>query len=191
MILDNARLAVIGGAGLIGSHIVDALLRERGRHFRAQLAGDGPEAQSLRARAAERGLADLIEFPGWITDKHTFFEGLDVFCVPSLHEPFGIVVLEGFAHGRATVVTDAEGPRQIARDGIDALIAPRNDPAGLADALERLLDDPALRHRLGAAALATVRERYELSVVAERLSDTLCTLVNAPSGRRRLAEALR
>jgi glycosyltransferase involved in cell wall biosynthesis len=155
-----------------------ALLHQRGHRFRVRLAGDGPEDQALRARVAESGLDGRIEFPGWITDKQAFFAGLDVFCVPSLHEPFGIVVLEGFAHGRATVITDAEGPAQIVRDGIDALVVPRDDPGALADALARLLDDPALRHRLGQAALASVRERYALDVVAAQISQTLQRLVD-------------
>ena len=155
-----------------------ALLHERGHRLRVRLAGGGPQHQALRARAAERGLGDHIEFLGWITDKRAFFAGLDVFCVPSLHEPFGIVVLEGFAHGRATIVTDAEGPAQIVRDGVDAIMVPRDDPVALADAIARLLDDPELRHRLGQSALASVRERYELDVVAAQISHTLQRLMD-------------
>jgi glycosyltransferase involved in cell wall biosynthesis len=154
-----------------------ALLHGRGHRFRARLGGNGPEDEALRARAAERGLGDRIDFPGWITDKRAFFAGVDVFCVPSLHEPFGIVVLEGFAHGRPTVVTDAEGPAQIVRDGVDALMVPRDDPAALAGAIARLLDDPELRHRLASSALERVRERYELDVVAGEISRTLRQIV--------------
>ena len=64
------------------------------------------------------------------------------------------------------------------RDGVDALMVPRNDPGALADALARLLDDPELRHRLGQAALASVRERYALDVVAAQISQTLRRIVD-------------
>jgi glycosyltransferase involved in cell wall biosynthesis len=162
------------------AQLIDALaiLHDRGYRFRARLAGDGPDREILRTRAAERGVEDHIEFPGWITETHAFLDGLDVFCVPSLHEPFGIVVLEGFARGRATIVTDAEGPAEIARDGVDALMVPRDNHSRLAEAIARLLDDPELRHRLGRSALATVRERYELGVVAGQISQTLSRLVD-------------
>lgn len=154
-----------------------ALLRARDHSFSMCLAGSGPEEASLRASVAQRGLADRITFLGWITDKRRFFESVDIFCVPSLHEPFGIVVLEGFAFGRASVVTDAEGPSQIARHGVDALVVPRGDPARLADGLASLLDDPNLRHRLGRAALAIARERYEQKVVARQISCVLRRIV--------------
>lgn len=169
-------------------HLIDALalLRGRGRFFQALIAGDGPDGAALRAQVERAGLQDQVRFIGWISDKADFFAQLDVFCVPSLHEPFGIVVIEGFAHGQASVLTDAEGPSEIARDGHDALMVRRGDPVHLADALERLLVDPELRHRLGAAALATARERYDLEVVAGRLGRSLDALEagHAPLARK-------
>ena len=76
-----------------------------------------------------------MRFLGWVEDKRAFFETLDLFCVPSREEPFGIVVLEGMAHGRAVVATAAAGPREIIRDGIDGLLVPPASPPALAAAL--------------------------------------------------------
>lgn len=184
---------VIGALGRFvekkGFHdLIDALaiLHQRGRRFSAILAGDGPTAGALRAQAASAGLDGTVSFPGWISDKTAFFRSLDVFCVPSLHEPFGIVVLEGFAHARATVLSDAEGPREIATDGHDALMVPRGDPLVLADGLERLLADPQLRHQLGAGALQTARSRYDLGVVGRRLSVALREVVQRHARERAL-----
>ena len=163
-------------------HLIDALalLRDRGHDFVLLIAGDGPDAGALRARVARCGLQEKVRFTGWISDKASFFSELDVFCVPSLHEPFGIVVVEGFAHGQASVLADAEGPREIARDEHDALMVRRGDPGHLAQALARLLAEPDLRHRLGRAALATARERYDLPVVARQLTRSLEALEASP-----------
>lgn len=161
--------------------LIDALarLRERGLAFTCRLAGDGPEMADLRRRIEQHGLGERIEFPGWVTDKRAFFDSLDVFCVPSLHEPFGIVVIEGLAHASAMVVSDAEGPSEIVSPEVDALMVPRGDPAALADALARLLEQPELRSRLAEAALAKARSTYDLPVVGVRLSRVLLDLIQA------------
>lgn len=162
-----------------------ALLRERSVSFAAQLGGAGSEERTLRRRAAAARLDERLAFLGWITDKAAFFQGIDVLCVPSRAEAFGLVVLEGMAHGVPLVAADADGPRAILSHGVDGLLVPRADPAALADALERLLRDAELRRRLTETALETVRARYALPVVAAQLSDTLASVV------RRHATALR
>lgn len=152
---------------------LDALARLEGRTFRAVLAGDGPEDDALRAQVQRLGLQQRVAMPGWIGNVPAFLSGLDVLVVPSHHEPFGIVVLEGMAHALPLVVSDAEGPREIVEDGIDALLVPKQDPPALAAALARLLDEPMLRERLATAARQTALERYDLPVVAERIEGVL------------------
>ena len=161
------------------ANLISALaqLRDRGYRFRAKLGGSGPEEGALRRLAATHHLTDQIEFLGWVHDTAAFFEQLDVFCVPSLHEPFGVVVLEGLAHARATVVTDTEGPSEIVTDRVDGLIVPKGAPTQLADALAELLDDIGLRRALAKAGHATARARYDLPVVAKQISAALGQVV--------------
>ena len=75
--------------------------------------------------------------------------------LPSYPEGLGRVVLEAFARGRMVVGTDGGGIPDMATDGVDALLIPRADTAGLVDALVRVLEDRELAVRLGAAARAT------------------------------------
>lgn len=161
-----------------------ALLERQGVPFSCRLAGDGEQASAIRARIAEHNLGDRVELPGWIDDKRAFFAGIDLFCVPSLHEPFGIVVIEGFAHGRATVTTDAEGPLEIVASGTNGLIVPKDDPAALATALRRLIEDPALRSALATNALAKARATYDLRVVAATVSAAFTEAVDRFSRER-------
>jgi len=154
-----------------------ALLRARGQPWELRLAGSGPEEAALRRLAARLGLERDVRFLGWVDDKPGFFAPLDVFCVPSREEPFGIAVLEGMAHARATVATDAPGPREIITHGRDGLIVPRAAPEALADALAALLGDPARRRELARAGRETVRARFALPVVAAQLSAALRRVV--------------
>jgi glycosyltransferase involved in cell wall biosynthesis len=159
--------------------LLDALARLGARPCKLILAGDGPETPALRERIAHLGLEGRVELPGWLDDPAQLFARIDLLVVPSHHEPFGIVVLEGMAHSLPVIVTDAEGPREIVRDGIDGLVVPRRDPPALANALTRLIDDPPLAARLAAAGRATVEARYDLPVVAAEIEaaveDTLET----------------
>lgn len=158
-----------------------ALLRARGARFAARIGGSGPETSRLRTLIAHHRLDDCVRLLDWVEDRRAFFAALDVFCVPSLEEPFGIVVLEGLAHGVPTIVTDAAGPREIVTDGADGLIVPRGDPRALAAALATALADPDLRRELARAGRETARRRYDLPVVATRLSAVLHDVVRARS----------
>jgi glycosyltransferase involved in cell wall biosynthesis len=146
-----------------------ARLRSQGAGFHAILAGDGPERAALERLAAECGLQDVLMFPGWVDDKPTFFASIDVFCLPSHHEPFGIVLIEAMAHAAPIVATDSEGPSEIIHDGIDGMLVPRGDIERLAQALGGMLADPERTARLAANAYRCARETYDLPCVGARL----------------------
>jgi len=85
------------------------------------------------------------------------FSTAHVVVDPSLFQGFGLVGLEGMASGAACALTDSGGIREYAVDGENALIVPTRDHEALAGAILRLVSDPALRDRLGAAGVATAR----------------------------------
>lgn len=96
--------------------------------------------------------------------------------VASRAEIFGYVVLESMASGVATIGTNVGGIPEIIRDGQNGLLVPPGDPVALADAVERLLDDPALCEALGVAAHADMVERFSPVKIAGDLVDFLKTL---------------
>jgi glycosyltransferase involved in cell wall biosynthesis len=150
---------------------IDALarLQSNGTAFRAILAGDGPERAALESLAAKRGLGELLSFPGWVTDKPAFFADIDVFCLPSHHEPFGIVLIEAMAHGLPIAATDSEGPTEILHDGTDGMIVKRGDVVGLAEVLEALIADRDRAETLAANAYRHVLATYDVPRVGARL----------------------
>lgn len=157
---------------------IDALriLKERGYKFKAILGGDGEENKALRQRAADVGIMDVLSFPGWIDDKKAFYTGIDIFCLPSLHEPFGIVLLEAFVFGTPVVATDSEGPRDIITPNFDALIVKKDNASELAAALARLLDDAPLAAALAANAFVKAKSHYSIESVSEKIEKALLAI---------------
>ena len=83
-------------------------------------------------------------------------------------ESFGIVLVEAMAAGLPVVASDIDGWREVVRHGIDGLLVPPSDPAALAVAVRRVLDDPALAAKLSAAGRER-SERYRWETVAEEI----------------------
>ncbi|MCZ0732942.1 glycosyltransferase family 4 protein [Phreatobacter sp. AB_2022a] len=119
---------------------------------RLTIVGDGGERAGLEKLVAARGLADRIRFAGSRPrpEIRDLLHGSDVFALASRLEAFGIAALEARAAGLPVITLKASGARDFLDDGKDALLA--EDDSQLADALRRLVLDPALRGRLAAAA---------------------------------------
>lgn len=130
------------------------------RPARLVIAGDGPSRAGLEALAAELGLGDRVCFTGYTAQPHTLYPGFDIVALSSDTEQMPMAVLEAMAAGLPVAATDV--------GDISAMLAPENaayltplDPAALAAALAALLDDPALRARLGAANRARAEQEYD------------------------------
>src|SRR5690606_13034297 len=132
------------------------------------LAGDGPELANLKALARELGIADRVHLLGWIDDPAPLFAAADVFVVPSRHEPLGSVVLEGWMHRKPMIAAASQGPKFLIRDGEDGLLVPVDDPAALAAAIGRVLDDPALARSLARKGRASFESGYTEAVAVSR-----------------------
>lgn len=150
-----------------------SILKVRGLEFKAVLGGTGEEEHALRELAKEKGLENTLEFTGWVDDRKAFYTGIDIFCLPSLHEPFGIVLLEAFAHGAPIISTNSEGPKDIITPNYDAIIVEKGSATQLAEALEKLIKDPSLCEKLAANGFAKVKTLYSLEVVAGRIEEAL------------------
>lgn len=185
----RAWLGVPSGARLL--LCVARIDPQKGQHVlleaAARLAGAGQDVhvalvghptrpdhlQRLRRdgeRGALRGRLHVVEGLRFSDPRlPALFRAADVFVLPSLHEPFGIVVLEAWAAGRPVVASRVGGIPTFAVHGESALLVPPGDAPALADAVGRVLSDPALAGRLAAAGGRLVRERYDWARVTDEL----------------------
>jgi glycosyltransferase involved in cell wall biosynthesis len=129
----------------------------------------------LVARVEELGLTDRVTLvPGLRPDDPMLpaaYHAAEVFCLASLHEPFGIVILEAWAAGRPVVAARVGGIPSFTRDGEDVVHAQPGDSASLAACLLQVLGDPQLAGRIAAAGQAKARRDYAWSAIAARLLD--------------------
>lgn len=160
--------------------LVDALadLRARGVGATVTFVGAGPGLEALRTHAATAGVADAVTFAGAVGQDRirAHYERADVFCLPSLGEGVPVVLMEAMAMGLPVVASGIMGIPELAEHGVSGLLVPPGRADRLADALERLAGDAALRARLGAAGRARVLEEFDVEVTADRLASRLLGL---------------
>ncbi|HLI41911.1 MAG TPA: glycosyltransferase family 4 protein [Streptosporangiaceae bacterium] len=164
----------------------EALGRDRPR-LRLLIAGRAGDADEVLQRVPA-GLRERVVLLGQVSedDKIRVLHSVDVFCSPNTGgESFGIVTAEAMAAGLPIVASDIDAFRQVTGGGQAGELFAAGDAADLARALGRLLDDPARRAELSAAALAAVAQ-YDWSVVAK---DVLSVYETVMLGRNRVAVA--
>jgi len=162
----------------VGRHVYykgfDVLIRAmRAVDAELWIGGRGPLTESLRRAAQEAGVADRVRFVGFIPDAEliAYYDACDVFCMPSTEraEQFGLVQLEAMHCGKPVVATRlGTGVEYVTLDEVTGLLVePGNEPA-LAQALNRLLGDPALRARLGEAGRLRVAEEFSVRQMVDK-----------------------
>jgi rhamnosyl/mannosyltransferase len=152
-------------------HLVDAMSNVDAHLL---IVGDGHLREHLENKARAAGVRDKITFLGEIENQNIapYYHAADVFVLASIarSEAFGIVQLEAMACGKPVVNTSLDsGVPFVSLDGVTGLTVPPGDPAALASAINRLLNEPWLRKAFGNAARARVAREFDQSVMLERM----------------------
>ena len=150
------------------------LLKERGVEFEGWLVGEwnSPEDRAKAERyVAQHGLGDVIVEKGLVKDMVALYRAISVVAVPSQLEAFPRVIMEGMSHGLPVVATRVNGVPEMVEDTKTGFLIDVGDVQSLAERLERLLRDPALRERMGRAGRRRAEqlfapERYQREMLA-------------------------
>lgn len=149
-------------AALVGSTRPDVRFAVVGG---AVLGWEGSYPDELRQMAHQLGLGTRVHFAGHQSDVYPWYDALDVVVHASAREPFGLVLVEAMALGRPLVAAAAGGPMEVVEDGVSGLLVPPGDPAALAQAVGRVLDDPVLAATLGEGGRARASKFSEEQMV--------------------------
>ena len=144
-----------------------ALLARDGRRPTLWIAGEGPRRGALETLAKQRGVAGQLRILGRRGDVADLLGACDLFVMPSRREGLGVAALEAMALGRPVVASRAGGLAESVQHERTGLLVPPDDPEPLARALDRLLTDPVLRARLGAAGPERIRERFSAQAMID------------------------
>jgi glycosyltransferase involved in cell wall biosynthesis len=112
------------------------------------MAGDGPLFGRIKGIVDSLGLAQRIHVLGFRTDVPNIFRGSDLFVLPTHQEALGQAFIEAMAAGLPVIGTHVDGVPELIEDNVNGLLVPPHDPVALRSAIARMIDDPALRHRL-------------------------------------------
>lgn len=169
MVVMSARLLLDKGLG----EFVQAarLLRQQGVQARFVVAGErdpgNRSSVGLQTLAAWKQ-EGIVEFWGFQEDMHAVLAQASIACLPSYREGLPKALLEAMACGLPCVTTDVEGCREAVRDGDNGLLVPAADAAALAAALQRLLEDPALRAAMGRRGRERIETEFASALVMEQ-----------------------
>src|SRR5262249_35019550 len=143
-----------------------------------RVAGEGEQRSFLEREAARLGLAERFQLPGSVADIPGFLAGLDIAVLPSRAEGMSNAVLEYMAAGRAVGATAGGANPEMIEHGTHGLLVPPGDTASLAEAIGRLLREPALARRLGEAARRRACGRYGREAMVRRFEDHYQRIAN-------------
>ena len=136
--------------------------------WKLRIAGDGELRQALQQQIDAAGLHDSVILGKAEGDIRDLYAAADIYALTSLYEGLPMVLLEAQASGLPIVAMACKcGPRDVVTDGEDGFLVPEGDNAAMADKLLELINDPALRHRMGAAALRA-SDRFDEAAVMQR-----------------------
>ncbi|NJQ96815.1 MAG: glycosyltransferase family 1 protein [Hydrococcus sp. CSU_1_8] len=144
---------------------------------------DGIERERIEEIVDELGLKEKTRFPGRIGEEQLpfYYAAADVCVVPSHYEPFGLVAIEAMASGTPVVASDVGGLQFTVVPEETGLLAPPKDVESFAKAIDRILNDPQWRDRLGENARKRVEEKFSWSGVASQLGIIYTQLIEEKS----------
>ncbi|MCL5945461.1 MAG: glycosyltransferase [Planctomycetes bacterium] len=132
------------------------------------LIGYGPEEKPLRALAAKLGIASHLVFPGATAEPERWYKTLEVLCMPSTVEGFGMNIIEAMACGTPVVACRGAAVKEIATDQLTALLVDPETPGSMAEAVAKLLQDKTLAGNIRNRAQKLVAEHYQAQRMVEK-----------------------
>jgi colanic acid/amylovoran biosynthesis glycosyltransferase len=182
---DNSKPAIVSVGRLIEKKgFADlikacALLRSAGTTLQCSIIGEGPLEKTLRGQIAAEGLEHSVELTGPQTQAQIAerLAHATMFVLPCTREADGgmdnlpTVIMEAMAAGVPVISTPLGGIPEMVGPGENGELIPEHDPAALADAIQRLLNDPALARRYGTRGREIAREKFSVETSARLLRE--------------------
>ena len=153
-----------------------AELKKNRVKFRAKIAGDGDEKPALIELIKALDLETEVELLRWVDDNNAFYKSVDMVCVPSRFESFGIVLLESFLYSKPCIASSCDGPREIGKHEENLLLFPIDDHVALANSIKRLLDDKKLTAKITKNGFLRVQNYsyFNVSRMLQRVIEEVC-----------------
>lgn len=153
------------------------LLAKRGQDFKLKIGGfEVPGSygwNTLKQFIQEQNISEKCQFVGTVLDKKKFFEDVDIFCVPSREEPFGLVILEGFLYSTLVISSDTDGGKFLIEDNKSGLLFKNDEPVDLAQKIENLLRHPEIYSTVTNKAFLRLEKEFSFDFLKKEMNGIL------------------
>jgi glycosyltransferase involved in cell wall biosynthesis len=127
----------------------------------------------IKNLAKENNILEKCNFVGLVKDKDSFFLDVDIFCVPSREEPFGLVILEGFLHSTLVISSNTDGGKFLIEDNQNGILFENENVANLAEKIENIFLKKINYSLLTNKAFLTVKEKFSFESFQANLNQIL------------------
>jgi len=152
--------------------LMRAIAQARQNKINAKLtiAGEGAQKKTLIALARALQIEKHVKFEGFVPNSKmpTYYNRCDIFCFPTLGEPFGKAVVEAMACGKPVIATNVGGTAEIIQNRQNGILVPPANSEAITAEIARLINDPQERRRIGKNARETIVEHFSWEKIAEK-----------------------
>ena len=177
-VLDPAHVPVVGTAGPLEAvkgipFLLKAARRVQASHPSVQfvIAGAGPEENRLRRLSEELGVSAHVTFIPNMHDFTAALSAMDIFCLPSIQQGLGAIMMEAMAMGKPVIASNVGGVYSVVHDRETGFLIPPSDSRTLADRIQELLNDPVAARAIGEAGRQWIRDNFNVESMVERTVD--------------------
>jgi len=142
------------------------------------IVGSGPDEQLIKDAAERLGLKDQLYLPGYQSDMSSFYALMDIFCLVSQREGFGLVAAEAMLCSLPVIATKVGGLKNVVIDMKTGFLVPPMQPLILAERIQLLIDDPDLRRTLGIAGYERAKVEYTEEIYCKKVESLYKELLN-------------
>lgn len=154
-----------------------AILAKNGHDFILKIGGfEVPGSygwDTIKEFAKIANISEKCQFVGTVLDKEKFFEDVDIFCVPSREEPFGLVILEGFLFSTLVISSDTDGGKFLIKDSEDGLLFENENYIDLAKKIGKILDNPKIYTSFTSKAFLKLEKEFSFAFLKEEMGKIL------------------
>ncbi len=177
-VLDPAHVPVIGTAGPLEAvkglpfflGAAQQVLAVR-PNVEFLVAGAGPEEQNLRRLTRELRVAEHVTFVPNMFDFAHALTAMDIFCLPSLRQGLGLIMIEAMGMGKPVIATGVGGVYSVIKNNVTGFVVPAADSEQLAQRMLQLLDDPVKARAIGEAGRASVLQEFSVERMIQQTVD--------------------
>ena len=196
-VLDPGHVPVVGTAGpleAVKGHpfFLGAAQQVLAAGFKVQflIAGAGPEEENLRRMARELEISEQVTFVSSLLEFSQALSAMDIFCLPSLRQGLGTIMLESMALGKPVIATGVGGVYSVVRDNETGLVVPPSNSSRLAERILELLKDPVRARALGEEGRRQVQNEFSVQQMVRKTAELYRQILNKTESKEKIKETI-